>query len=340
MSRSRRQDGIVATTPRPPGPRRPAARHPRRRRSGRPGRRSGDDPGPGQHAALARPRRGRARAAGRPGAGRNATPRSAGSSGCCPPARRRPSRRPTAHEPRTAVRPDPGEVERLSLLEPEARLRPQTVALAGPADADRVEDRRLDDHVRVSGPISDATPPMIPAIAIGPLGSAITRVSSVSVRSTWSSVSSRSPAAARRTTIRPVVDGRRVERVDRLAELEHDVVLASTTLLTGRIPAASNRPGRAGGTGRSGRRRPTAPTNRGQRSGSTTSTASCRSTGGPVSVTSSDGRRTGAPVTIEISRASPTIDSASPRFGLTSISRTTSPYRSARGLPIGVSAAG
>ena len=42
-------------------------------------------------------------------------------------------------------------------------------------------------------------------------------------------------------------------------------------------------------------------------------------------------------MTAATSRARPTIESASPRFGLTSTSRTTSPYRSASGTPIGVS---
>ena len=67
------------------------------------------------------------------------------------------------------------------------------------------------------------------------------------------------------------------------------------------------------------------PTNRGHRAGSWTSTwrwSSIRSSdsGGSVS-----GKRTGAPVTAETSRARPTMDRASPRFGLTSTSRTVSP---------------
>ncbi len=55
----------------------------------------------------------------------------------------------------------------------------------------------------VAGPISEVAPPITPAIPIGPVGSAITSVSGSSSRSTWSSVSRRSPGLARRTTIRP-----------------------------------------------------------------------------------------------------------------------------------------
>ena len=49
-------------------------------------------------------------------------------------------------------------------------------------------------------------------------------VSGSSSRSTWSSVSIRSPVAREADDDPAVVDGRGVERVDRLAELEHHVV--------------------------------------------------------------------------------------------------------------------
>ena len=52
-------------------------------------------------------------------------------------------------------------------------------------------------------PISVSSPPMIPASAIARSASAITRSSGTSSRSTPSRVRSRSPGAARRTTIRP-----------------------------------------------------------------------------------------------------------------------------------------
>ncbi len=55
----------------------------------------------------------------------------------------------------------------------------------------------------VDAPISEAAPPITPAIPIGPAESAMTSVSGSSSRTTWSSVSKRSPAVARRTTMRP-----------------------------------------------------------------------------------------------------------------------------------------
>ena len=55
----------------------------------------------------------------------------------------------------------------------------------------------------VASVISLAAPPMTPAMPIGPLVSAMIKVSGVSSRSTWSRVSSRSPGSARRTTIVP-----------------------------------------------------------------------------------------------------------------------------------------
>ena len=65
---------------------------------------------------------------------------------------------------------------------------------------------------------------MTPAIPSGPAGSAMTSVSGSSSRTTWSRVSSRSPGARAADDDPAVVDRRRVERVDRLAELEHHVV--------------------------------------------------------------------------------------------------------------------
>ena len=81
----------------------------------------------------------------------------------------------------------------------------------------------------------------------------------------------------------------------------------------------------------------TLPTKRLQPAGSRTSTARRSAAGVPPSTSSMAGKRTGAPVTAETSRASPTRQSASPRFGLTSTSRTVSPYRSDRSRPIGAS---
>ena len=137
-----------------------------------------------------------------------------------------------------------------------------------------------------------------------------------------------------------VVDGRRVERVDRLAELEHHVVAdASTTLLIGRCPAASRRIWTWSGDGPTVTPvDPAADEPRAQRGVLDLDPEALGRSAGAVS--GDLGRRASAPVppvTAETSRASPTIDSASPRFGLTSTSRTTSPYRSASGTPSGVS---
>ena len=81
------------------------------------------------------------------------------------------------------------------------------------------------------------------------------------------------------------------------------------------------------------------PTNRVHSSGSSTSTRSSDSTGSPVSSTEVSGSRSVVPVAAATSRARPKIERASPRFGLTSMSRTTSPYRSTSGTPIGASGA-
>jgi hypothetical protein len=63
---------------------------------------------------------------------------------------------------------------------------------------------------------------MTPAMLSGPAASVMRSVSGSSSRTTWSRVSRRSPGAARRTMIRPSWTA--AEGVDRLAELDHDVV--------------------------------------------------------------------------------------------------------------------
>ena len=65
---------------------------------------------------------------------------------------------------------------------------------------------------------------MTPAMPSASTGSAMRSVSGSSTRSTWSSVTRRSPAAARRTTMRRSWTAASIERVGRLAELEHHVV--------------------------------------------------------------------------------------------------------------------
>ncbi len=225
MTRSRRQDGIVATMADPAGASTASgsASAATSIRIG-PGRRSGDDPGPGQHATLlvrveVEPEQpaDAARAEGHLAVGRLV------GRAVDPPDAQRPTG-PLEHEPRTAVGPDPGEVERLTLLEPETRLRPQTVALAGPADADRVEDRRLDDHVRRVRPDLGCHATHDPGD--GDRSPRVGDHEGVLGERPVDVVERLEPLAGGGSTDDDpaVVDGRGVERVDRLAELEHDVV--------------------------------------------------------------------------------------------------------------------
>ena len=100
---------------------------------------------------------------------------------------------PLGDEPGRPVGAEPGQPELLALLEPQARLGAQGVAEGRAADAIGVEDRRLDDDVAVVSPISEVAPPMTPAMASGPAGSAMSSVSGSSSRTTWSSVSSAPP---------------------------------------------------------------------------------------------------------------------------------------------------
>ena len=81
-------------------------------------------------------------------AGRKATRPSDGSpGGAVDPAALEGPARPVEDQSSAAVRADPGEPGLLALLEAQARLRAEPVALAGPADADRVEDGRLDHDI-------------------------------------------------------------------------------------------------------------------------------------------------------------------------------------------------
>ena len=76
----------------------------------------------------------------------------------------------------------------------------------------------------VVSPTSDSRPPMIPAIATGRSASAIRRSLGSSCRSTPSSVTSCSPALGPADDDPPSGQALRVERVQRAAEREHDVV--------------------------------------------------------------------------------------------------------------------
>ena len=76
---------------------------------------------------------------------------------------------------------------------------------------------------------------------------------------------------------------------------------------------------------------------RGLSSGSSMRTETWLAASSPDSATVASGRRSSPPVKAAISRASPTMLSASPRFGLTSTSSTMSPTTSASGVPSAIS---
>ena len=131
----------------------------------------------------------------------------------------------------------------------------------------------------VDAPTSDAAPPMTPAMASGPFASAMRSVSGVRARATWSSVSSRSPSRALRTTraARPL-ESRATAPASKawvgLPSSSITKLVASTTLLTGRMPAASSRRCTCSGDGATRTPSTRRATKRGQSSGSSTATTS------------------------------------------------------------------
>ena len=160
-------------------------------------------------------------------------------------------------------------------------------------------------------------------------------VSGSSSRSTWSSVSSRSPAVARRTMIRPSWTRGRVEGVDRLAQLDHHVVRGVDDVADRALPGGQQahldpvrRRADADAARPSDRR--TAGTGRGPGPRPARRSAAGRPVFGHLGRRQPERPRRSRPPP----RArGPTIDSASPRFGLTSTSSTTSPYSSVSGAP-------
>ncbi len=136
--------------------------------------------------------------------------------------------RPLAHQPRRPIGTETGEPMLLALLEAQAGLGPQRVAEGGPADADRVEDRGFDDDGgrRVAHLGCRAAHDARERQRTGPIGDQQRRRVEVAL-----DVVERLEALARTCPPddqpRAAVGGRdraAIERVDRLAELEHDVV--------------------------------------------------------------------------------------------------------------------
>ena len=89
----------------------------------------------------------------------------------------------------------------------------------------------------------------------------------------------------------------------------------------GRSPTARSRWASRGGEGRTVSPVITRAQKRGQRSGASISTAARLEASCSPSFTATRGERNGAPVSAEISRATPTTESASGRLGVISISR-------------------
>ncbi len=177
---------------------------------------------------------------------------------------------------------------------------------------------------------SEEAPPMIPAIASGPFGSAMTSVSGSRSRCTWSRVSSRSPAAARRTmSCRGRPRRRRRPRHRRCGSACR--ARAGRSCWRPRRSRSVGRPPRAVASGpdpatdRRARHSPTARRTAGTGPDRGPRQPGGRRSDGPDSGGSVSGNRIEPPWIAATSRASPTRLSASPRFGLTSTSSTTSP---------------
>ena len=107
---------------------------------------------------------------------------------------------------RRALGGDRGQLRVDGPLEAPRRLAGQLVPAGGPGDDGRVEVGGLEQDVDLRPApvaISVPAPPITPASPIGPESSVISRSSGSRVRSTSSSVVSRSPLRARRTTMPP-----------------------------------------------------------------------------------------------------------------------------------------
>ena len=131
---------------------------------------------------------------------------------------------PGLDEPRAPIGAESCESVLLALLEPEARLRTQAVAEGRPTDAHRVEDRRLDDDVgrRVGDLGSGAAHDPGDRQWSGGIGDE----ERLGIERTLDVVEGLEPFTVAREADDQacVVDGGSVERVDRLAELQRQVV--------------------------------------------------------------------------------------------------------------------
>ena len=152
---------------------------------------------------------------------------------------------------------------------------------------------------------SERSPPMIPAIEVGPSSSAMISVSGSKVRSTSSSVVMRSPSRARRTTRWPPATRSKSKACIGWPEPSITKFVMSTTLLIGRMPAADRRAFSQSGDGpivTSSNRR---AVKRGHRSGSSTSIRTPGTSPGVPGSSLHGGGASGAPVAAWTSRATP-----------------------------------
>ena len=131
---------------------------------------------------------------------------------------------PLGDEPGRPVRAEPGQSMLLALLEPEARLRAQGVPEGCPADAHRIEDRGLDDDVRRGVGDLGTSSAHDPGDADGAVRvgdeERVGRQLAIDVIERLEPL----PLAGESDDDLAPADRGGVERVDGLAELEHDVV--------------------------------------------------------------------------------------------------------------------
>ena len=137
--------------------------------------------------------------------------------------------RPRLDELRGAVGADPGQPRLLALLEPAARLGAQREPLGRPPDAHRVEDRRLDGDVRrrvadLRGRAAHDPGDADRAVAVGDQEHLVGELALDVVQRLEPLPRQRATHDDRGPPVGPRMDGAGVERVDRLAELEHHVV--------------------------------------------------------------------------------------------------------------------
>ena len=152
---------------------------------------------------------------------------------------------------------------------------------------------------------SERSPPMIPAIDVGPSSSQMISMSASNVRSTSSSVVIVSPSSARRTTSRPPATRSKSNACIGWPLASITKFVMSTTLLIGRIPAAVRRAFSHSGDGpifTSSNRR---AVKRGHRSGSWTSIVTPGTSPGLPTSSVHGGGASGAPVAAWTSRATP-----------------------------------